>query len=142
MDVHDDVQAVLERPGDEEISFGINVVGQSEVRRGVGVMMPGDGQAHMVEAFGFDMHEICFRIFRAPVLSGRRFQIIAQVRAAEKFLRRSMRRGAAAGEPAHFVIIRRQNGARLRKNSHGHFGCNIQPQAQRFIVPNASGPLL
>ena len=58
MDVHDDVQAMLECPGDEEISFGINVVGQPEVGCVAGVMMPGDRQTDVVEAFGFDMDEI------------------------------------------------------------------------------------
>src|SRR6185369_11887637 len=71
MDVHDDVEAVLERLADQKIGFGVNIVGQSEIGSGAGVMMPGDGQTDMIKAFGLDMNEICLGIFHTPVLSRR-----------------------------------------------------------------------
>ena len=126
MEVHDHVQVLLERICDQEISFGKDGVGQSEIGCGAGIMMPGDRQTDVVETFGFDMGEIGFCIFRAPVLSRWCFQIIAQVRATEKFLRGSMRRRAAAGEWVHFLIIRRQNGARFRMNGHRRFRRSVQ----------------
>src|SRR5207302_5373656 len=41
LDVDDDIEAVLERIGDEEIGLGKNIGGKFEVRRGAGVMVPG-----------------------------------------------------------------------------------------------------
>ena len=76
---------MVERVGDEKVGLGINSVGKFELGRRAGVMVPGDGDADVVESLRLDLHEILFRIPRAPVLSGWCFKIIPQVCTAEKF---------------------------------------------------------
>ena len=127
MDVHDDVEAVLERVGDQKVGFAIDFVRKFEIRRRPGVMVPGDGETHVVETLGLDVHKILLRIARTPILSPRRLKVIAEVCAPQEFFRRAMGSGVLTRKASHFAgfdgvgLAKDQGGSRQEGEEESEF---------------------
>ena len=101
MDVDDDVEALIERILDEEIRFGKHLAGERVVRRRTGVMVPGNGDSNVVEAFGANGRQIRGIVLNAPVLAGGSFEIVAEIYAAAEAIDSQMRGRVVADYAGH-----------------------------------------
>ena len=118
MDVDHHREMVFQRIGDDEIHARKNLRRQREIRRRAGVMMPAHRHAHMVKAFRAHEGAFICREGHAPVLPGRRLEIIAEVHPVHEKFRRPMRGRIAFGQPPHLRRIGRREG-RLAWRRHG-----------------------
>ena len=92
---------------------------------GAGVVVPADGDAGVVEAFGADQPEVIRRVVDAPVLAREGLQARCP----------GWRRGGTAGRPGGRAVSRRRS-ASSRRKSGGPDGAGAHPDRHRTAEGN------
>ena len=139
MDVDHHREFVFQRVGDDKIHPRKNFRRQREIRRGTGVMMPAHRHAHVVKAFRAHDGAFVRREGHAPVLFGRRFEIIAEVCPAHEKFCRPIRRRVVAGMRFHLRRVGRlERGVGGWRLSRGNLPARRRPESEKCVSCQSS----